>query len=447
MTTILAGLISLGIVVMVHELGHFFAARLSGVEVETFSIGWGPVLLRKKLGATEWRLSAFPLGGYCGLKGEHAFSEALEKNLTSIPRESGAFFTAHPLKRIIIAFAGPFANLAFAAFALTIVSAAGYTYQTYENRITLASLYDSTAVLLSADANPADKAGLAEGDRIVALDGVPMNNYNEIQQYISVRPEESITLEYERGTERRKTVIVPALDKKSGAGRIGVSAYIPLVVGSVAKGSAAQSSRIEPGDKIVAVNGTPVSHYLQFAALIADKPEQISVTIRRAEETLERTLVLVYNDEGYAECGIAWQTITVKVAGIPFPTNIAHGIAETWNTLSLTVKSLGLLFRGVDASEAVSGPVRITLMLGEVAKMGLTSVAELLSIICVSLFLMNLLPIPILDGGTILFALFELVTGKPARPKTLYYVQFIGIAFILFVFIFALFGDIRYLTR
>lgn len=447
MTTIIAGLVSLGIVVLVHELGHFFAARAFGVEVETFSIGWGPVLFRKKIGATEWRLSALPVGGYCGLKGEHAFSEALEKNMTAIPRESGAFFTAHPLKRILIAFAGPFANLAFAALALTVVSATGYTYQTYENRIVPASRYDS-----SSTANPVDKAGLAEGDRIVALDGESVSNYSDIQQYVSVRPEEPIAVEYERVTdggmaERRTATIVPTLDKKSGAGRIGIYAYIPLVVGSVAKGSAAESARIEPGDEIVAVNGTPVAHYMQFAALVEGKPEQITVTARRGGETLERTLVLVYNKDGVAESGIGWKTVTVKVAGNPFPKCVAGGVAETGKTLALTVKSLGLLFRGVDASEAVSGPVRITLMLGEVAKTGMTSVAELLSIICVSLFLMNLLPVPILDGGTILFAAFELVTGKPARPKTLYYVQFIGIAFIMFVFIFALFGDIRYLTR
>jgi regulator of sigma E protease len=447
MTTIISGLICLGIVVMVHELGHFFAARLFGVEVETFSIGWGPVILRKKLGSTEVRLSALPVGGYCGLKGEHAFSEALEKNMTSIPREDGAFFTAHPVKRILIAFAGPFANLVFAAFALTVVSAVGYKYQTYDNRIVLSSAYDAESVSGGSDVNPADKAGLAEGDRIVALDGVPVTNYGDLQQYVSMRPDERIEVEYERGTERMKTSIVPALDKKSGAGRIGVFAYVPLVVGSVSKGSAAESAGIKAGDVIAAVNGVPVAHYMQFASLLAGKPEQIAISIRRGEETLERTLVLVYNKDGNAESGIGWQTLAVTVKGTAFPECVAHGVAETGKTLALTVKSLALLFRGVDASEAVSGPVRITLMLGEVAKAGLTSVAELLSVICVSLFLMNLLPVPILDGGTILFAAFELVTGKPARPKTLYFVQFIGIAFILFVFIFALFGDIRYLTR
>jgi regulator of sigma E protease len=341
----------------------------------------------------------------------------------------------------------------FAAFAFMSVSAVGYSYQSYENRITLSSIYDGTSVTGVAGAtgpdaiNPADKAGLAEGDRILALDGIPVTTYNEIQQYVSLRAGESITVEYEREAEKRTTVLVPVLDKKSGAGKIGIYAYVPLVVGTVIAGSAAESAGIKTGDVITAVNGEMVSHYMQFASRIADKPEQISVTINRAGSTSEHTLVLVYNKDGLAETGIGWQTRTVRVESTGFTKSFVNGITETGKTLALTVKSLLLLFRGVDASEAVSGPVRITMMLGEVAKTSLTSVAELLSVICVSLFLMNLLPIPILDGGTILFAAFELLAGKPARPKTLYYVQFIGIAFIMFVFIFALFGDIRYLTR
>ncbi|HZK19888.1 MAG TPA: site-2 protease family protein, partial [Treponemataceae bacterium] len=108
---IIYGLIGLGIIIFIHELGHFVAARLSGVKVETFSIGMGPVLLRKKIGATEYRLSLFPLGGYCGMKGEKAFQEALENELDSIKKEKDSFYGVHPLKRIFIAFAGPCTNL------------------------------------------------------------------------------------------------------------------------------------------------------------------------------------------------------------------------------------------------------------------------------------------------------------------------------------------------
>ncbi|HPX46799.1 MAG TPA: site-2 protease family protein, partial [Treponemataceae bacterium] len=111
---VLTGLIALGFVVFVHELGHFIAAIFCGVEVQTFSIGWGPILFRKKIKGTEYRISALPLGGYCGMKGEHAFNDALEKGLDSIPHETGSFYSTHPLKRIIISVSGPLANLLLA---------------------------------------------------------------------------------------------------------------------------------------------------------------------------------------------------------------------------------------------------------------------------------------------------------------------------------------------
>lgn len=441
MIKILLGLVALGVVVIVHELGHFLAARLSGVDVESFSVGWGPVLLRKKIGATEYRLSALPLGGYCGLKGDHAFTEALEKKLDAIPREPGSFYSAHPLKRIFIAFSGPFANLLFAFLALAAVSAVGYSYETYDNRITLSSLYDGTAGL------PADKAGLQEGDRILTLDGKEIRNYSDIQQFISIHPDEKIAVEIERNGQKLSSVLIPALDKKTGSGKIGIYPYVPLLIGSVQEGSAAESAGLKLGDTITAVNGNPVAHFMQFSSLIADKPEQIKVSVDRNGIALDFTLVLVYGESGTAESGIRWKTNKVTVEGTGFLDSAKNGFIETGKTISLTVKSVGLLFRGVDLGEAVSGPVRITMMLGEVASSSLVGVTELLSIICVSLFLMNLLPVPILDGGLILFAAIEMVFRRPLKPKTLYYVQFIGVAFILFLFIFALFGDIQYLTR
>jgi regulator of sigma E protease len=201
------------------------------------------------------------------------------------------------------------------------------------------------------------------------------------------------------------------------------------------------------GDVITEINGMPVLHYMQFNALLKDKPEQVTLTLERNNAKIESKLIILYSDKGIPELGINWKTETFVIPGTGFLTSIENGFIETWKTLALTIKSIGLLFRGVDLTEAVSGPVRITMMIGEIAQTSFIGVAQLLSIICVSLFLMNLLPIPILDGGMILFSLIEMIYRKPLKPKTLYYVQFIGIAFIGFMFIFALFGDIRYLMK
>lgn len=441
MIKILIGLLALAIVVIIHELGHFIAARRCGVVVETFSIGWGPVLFRKKRGETEYRISALPIGGYCGMKGEHAFTEALDKKLDAIPQDPGSFYGVHPLKRVIIAFSGPFANLCFAAIVLAFVSAAGYTYQTYGNSIVPASRYGGEVD------SPVDKAGLAEGDTIISLGEKKMANFSDIQQFVATRPEESFEVTYVRDGTTRTSLITPTLDKKTGSGKIGIYPYIPLVVGSIKEGSAADAAGMRLGDRVVAVNGLPVSHYMQFTALLKDKPEQVTISVERDGIVTERPLVLLYGADGQVESGIAWKTETVRVAGTDFLGSVKSGLVETGNTIALTIKSIALLFRGVDVTEAVSGPVRITMMIGEVAQTSLIGVAELLSVICVSLFLMNLLPIPILDGGLILFSVIEAITRKPLKPKTLYYVQFIGMAFIVCLFVFAMFGDIKYLMK
>ena len=126
--TIVWGILCLGLIVFVHELGHFIAARLCGVKVESFSIGMGPVLAHKTIGETDYRLSLLPFGGYCGMKGEQGFRDALEQNLPAIPKEEGSFYGVHPLKRAIIAFSGPAMNLVFAAISLSIIAMTGYTF-------------------------------------------------------------------------------------------------------------------------------------------------------------------------------------------------------------------------------------------------------------------------------------------------------------------------------
>lgn len=441
MLTIIIGIFALGIVVFIHELGHFIAARLCGVTVETFSIGWGPALLKKKWHGTEYRISALPLGGYCGMKGEKEFGEALHQGLDSIPKEKGSFYGVHAWKRIVISFAGPFANLFFAVIALSFVSASGYTYKTYSNKIIpVISEYPS-------EKKPAELAGLLSGDAITSINGNQITYFSDLQQYIATHAEQKLKIEYSRNNQLFSTQITPLLDKKTGAGIIGVYPYIPLVVESIQEGSAAETAGLLKDDIITAVNSNKVDHFYQFESFLTTKPDQIDIEINRNGIISSRILTLVYDGENRAATGINWQTLTVTIKGTSVIKSILNGFIETKRTIQLTIKSLGLLFKGVDLSEAVSGPVRITVMIGEIAQSSFVGFMELMSIICVSLFLMNLLPIPILDGGQILFSFLEICIRRPLKPKTLYYVQFIGLAFILGIFALALFGDIKFLLK
>jgi len=441
MIMVIIGLLALGLLVFIHELGHFIAARLCGVVVTAFSVGMGPILFRKKVGDTEYRISAFPIGGYCSMKGEHDYQEAIDKNLDRVSGGSDTFFGVHPLKRIAIAFSGPLFNLLFAVLVFAIVSGVGHTYQTWENRIILASEYTDSGEL------PANIAGLETGDRIISLNNTTVSNYSEIQQYLADKSSMNISVTFVRNGMEHTTVVTPTLDKQTGTAKIGVYPLVPLTIGSIVEGSAAEFSGLKPGDKIFEIDGYPVSHFLDFQKALEHKPEEIIVSLNRAGIHLRVPLIILYRDDGSIETGISWEPESVVVAGTGPFMSIANGVLDTGRIITLTVKSIALLFKGVNLSQAVSGPVRITLMIGEVAQQSLLGVAELLGIICVSLFLMNLLPIPVLDGGTILFSTIELILRKPIRPRFLYYIQFIGIAFILFLFVFALFNDISYLLK
>lgn len=450
MVHFLLGLPVLGIVVCIHEFGHFIAAKLCHVSVETFSIGWGPVLLRKKIGATEYRLSAIPLGGYCGMKGEQAFKEAYEKKLPRVPYEEGSLFSAHPLKRIIIAFAGPFANLLLAVLALAAISAVGRTYYTSDNRIVPVYCFDQN------DSSPARKAGLQAGDRIIEINGKKTKTFTDIQQSIALHPEEPLVMLIEREHERITARLTPTLNKKTGAGQIGIYRYVPLEIESVRKDSSADRAGMRSGDRIVGVDGTALDNQMELMFFFQDYVQKTArIALMRGNEHVEVPVNLVRTENGSIDLGINWKYIAVTERGTGFVESLREGVVKTAELIRVTCKSFTLLFKGLSMTEAVAGPVRISSIIGSFAtdgfkeniSAGFVNVADIVAVICVALFLMNLLPIPVLDGGLIFTAFIECITRKSIPPRVLYYTQFIGFAFIAVLFCFALWSDMHYMMR
>ena len=361
------GILCLFFLILFHEFGHFLAAKLFGVKVESFSVGFGPILLHRTIRGTDYRLSLIPLGGYCGMKGENDFRKALEENRREITAEPDSLYGIHPVKRALIGFAGPFFNFFFAVFCFILINGIGYSYYSYSNKIILADeLYENSCTA-------AREAGLLTGDEIIKINSKTITDFSEIIEEVSLRPDEDLRITVLRKGQTLSFTVHSELDKEQGTGKIGVAADT--------------ESLIE--------KHTP--HYGFFGS-------------------------------------------------------IGQGILDGFEYVGLTFKSIGVLFKGVDLKNAVGGPARVTEMLGSVAKEGFAegfktgfiSLANLMAVISISLFIMNLLPVPVLDGGLILIALIETISRRKVPPKVQYYVQFIGFAFIAVLFIIGLIGDINY---
>lgn len=447
--TIIYGLIGLGFIVFIHELGHFITAKICGVTVESFSIGMGPILLHKTIKGTDYRLSLIPLGGYCGMKGQKDFQVALDEKLESITGDKDSFYGIHPLKRVIIAFSGPFFNFIFAAIAFMIISMIGYSYYTSENKIILANeVYPEMESI-------AEKAGLQTGDQILSVNDKETPYFTDIYEAISISANKKTDLQVQRDSEIFNIEVTPSLNKETGAGVLGIVSWTNPLIDSVEKNSIAEKVGLKEQDLILQINDDIIKNTADYNNAIQKYDNFSMKVLRDNNEIIIENIELNPQKEDKTTLGITFYTEKVKSKTYSFFPAIINGFVEAGKTTALTFKSLGLLFQGVDLTKAVSGPLRITVMLGDTAKAGfsagfstgIVTVFNFLAIISISLFIMNLLPIPILDGGLILFALIEAITKKQISPKIQYYVQFIGVGLILVLFVFAMFGDISYIIN
>jgi regulator of sigma E protease len=315
------------------------------------------------------------------------------------------------------------------------------------NRIILASEVET------GNRYPADDAGLRTGDRIVAIDGKRVDNFQEVQEGIAPFADKRLELEIERDGERRAASVVPRLDPATGAGKIGVYFWNDPVVEELRKGSPAAIAGLRPGDRILSANGAKIETTVGFSAALRNRPNSLAVTVDRDGTILEKTLVLSWRDDGSLDTGITFTSLRFRTPSLSPPAALAKGASEAFKTFFFSLKSMGLLFRGIDLTKAVSGPVRITYMVGDVAAegfgesigAGISAVAGFLALLSVALVVMNLLPIPALDGGLIVLFLAELLYGKPLKPRTVYVFQLVGTAIVFGLLLFSLFGDILFL--
>ncbi len=446
--TIALGLAGLGIVVFFHELGHFAMARLVGVEVEEFSLGWGPRLVSKKIGSTAYTISALPIGGYCRMKGEDSYRKAIEQGLDEFPRERGTFFGATPARRILISLGGPLMNVVFAFIAYTAVVAVGYEVSSWDNRVILASDYDGGEY-------PADIAGIQSGDRIVSIGSKDTATFSGIQEAVSLSARRNTEIILDRDGQRMAVRIVPELDKGTGAGRVGVYPWIEPVVGDVSPDGAAALAGLKKGDSVTAIDHLTVDNSLAIHKYLEKlAPDTIQLTYMRGGVERSARLVMAYGGSDANNLGILWKMNRTTIRSDGFIDSFVMGFHETRKTIVGTYRGLASLFMGVDLLKAISGPARITWMVGTVASDGLkresagglSTALNFLALLSIGLFAMNLLPIPLLDGGSILLFLIEIVRRKAAKVKTVFRYQTIGMVVVAALFILSTVSDVLFFS-
>jgi regulator of sigma E protease len=435
-TMILPVVVLLGLVIFVHELGHFAVAKWRGVKVLKFSLGFGPALLRFTRGETEYRLSWLPLGGYVSMAGDS-------------PNEDGSMpsgreqYLSHPwFGRALIAVAGPAANLVTAFLIMIVIGLVGVTYPDYPN--VLGALPDTSA---------AYRAGLREGDRVTAVDDTPVGSWFAIFVTDRRKPEkQDLGFTASRG-DSSFSIHVPAGMRKAFLASLDRPSD-PPVVGSVVTGMPAYKAGLKERDSILAVNGTPVTVWDDLARAISsqtDKP--VVLRVMRGGQVFDLPVTPVdpigVGGSNAGRIGIEARRLGNYVERYPLWRSLQLGFLATGHLVVSVYRGMWLtVSRPLYYREYLGGPMFIAQAAIEQARRGLDAYLGLLAMINVAIMAFNLLPIPLLDGGHITLALLQALRGQGISSRAYARFQKVGLAVIGTLFILILANDpLRWLQR
>ena len=390
MNTIAAFLFVLGVLVFVHELGHFMAARRLGVRVLTFSLGFGPKLLKFRRGDTEYCISAIPLGGYVKMAGEN-----LDDSRTGASDE---FLSHSKWERFQILIMGPAMNILLAIIVMAVVLAQGAEVPVYE---------DQPPVVGAVTAgSPAERAGIQRGDRILSVAGEGVETWGDLFLAVGTRANRDVSVAYMRDGQTRTISLRPDSQTRFELGSIGVLPDINPIVASVIAGEPAAAAGIKDGDVVLAVNGERMATREQLIdAISRSAGREIELTIQRGTEQLQiRATPVQRGDRGMLGVYVTEPTRRFDPSALEA---IQLSIQRNIEFSGLIFRTLGGLFVGETSPRQLMGPVAIAQLSGESAEAGWIALFTLMASISLNLGLLNLLPIPILDGGHILIMAVE----------------------------------------
>lgn len=444
MTTLVSFVVVIGVLILIHELGHFFVARWSGVGVERFSVGFGPVLLRWRGRETEYCLSAIPMGGYVKMMGEE---NPLEGGGGTIPYDPAKAFSLKPLwVRFLIVFAGPGMNFVLAAVIFMIVLG------------TMGRPVWPAAVGRVTEGSPAAAAGLRTGDVVVAADGRAVQYWEDLDRVIAGSDGQPIRLRVRRDgeqtvtvTPRQTTVRDPIFKDERRVWEIGAGPKLNPQIGAVTPGSPAERAGLRAGDLVVAVAGQPVFTPEEMMQAIQKRGGQtFAITVDR--DGARRTLTVTANtvkekgptgqETEVGRIGVSIVTRAVDYAAYSPPQAVWYGLVRTWDMTTLTVRGFWKILTGQIPLSNLGGPVQIASETGRQAQEGAAPLAVFTAVISVNLAVLNLLPVPMLDGGHLFFFVVEAVLGRPLSMRKRELAQQVGFVLLVLIMVLALYNDL-----
>ncbi|MFH2036975.1 MAG: RIP metalloprotease RseP [Candidatus Zixiibacteriota bacterium] len=433
MTTLLATIFVLGVLIFIHELGHFTLAKLSGIRVEKFSIGFPPKLFSFRIGETEYAVGIIPLGGYVKMSGEYANEE--------LTGDAGEFMSKPIWKRFLVIFAGPFMNFILAVVVLSLL----YSFRGKEA--------DYVQVGNVLPDSPAAMAGIQPGDNILNIDHFDVKSLAHINSVIYDKINEPVVVKWRRGDQIFNDTIITTASTYTDTsgneveyGSLGLGEMV--IVGEVSSGKPAELGGLRSHDIILAVDSTPILSFAHMASLINKKVgEPVEISWKRGDEILSNSMTTyidtaIYKNGDTVEIGLIGITERAYYNKLNFFTAIKSGFNQSIYYVRMVYEFVwGLIVREVPATQ-IGGPIFISQLAGATARAGLDILLEFLAMLSINLAVLNLLPLPIFDGSHIVYLIWEKIKGSPPSMKFRLVVQQIGIAFMLILIVFVVYNDV-----
>jgi regulator of sigma E protease len=415
--------IVLGVLIFVHEAGHFLVAKLFRVRVLVFSFGFGKRLFGFHKGDTDYRVSLIPLGGYVRMAGDSP-----EENVAGNPDE---FLSKPKWQRFLILVAGPFMNIVIAITFIAVAAMSGL-----EEPVTKPVIAEVTA------GKPGAKAGLQPGDRLVRVKGEPVDDFHDVRLIISMNAGTPIEVQYDRNGKILRTMLTPEREQGEFGpiGRAGIAFGTEPLVGRVLPDTPAAKAGIRAGDQIITADGKVVTSLEGFAKISDDtKTKPLAMELQRGADRLHVVVPPSADAELSVSRGIVRPSKLIKLGPIPA---LRYSVEENWKSLRMAMSALGRLFRPEGSIKELSGPINIARISGMVVQEGWIPTILLMALISLQLGVMNLLPIPVLDGGHIMILVIEGIARRDLSLRVKERIQQVGFAALATLMIVVLYNDV-----